>query len=48
MPIRVYSEIRLGVKPEINAVCTVMIAIVAIAVVAVSCISRFQEIERMR
>jgi putrescine transport system permease protein len=48
LPIRVYSEIRLGVKPEINAVCTVMIAIVAIAVVAVSCISRFQELERMR
>jgi putrescine transport system permease protein len=29
LPIRIYSEVRLGVKPEINAVCTLMIAIVA-------------------
>ena len=26
LPIRIYSEVRLGVKPEINAVCTIMIA----------------------
>jgi putrescine transport system permease protein len=36
LPIRIYSEVRLGVKPEINAVCTVFIAVVAIAIVAVS------------
>ena len=29
LPIRIYSEVRLGVKPEINAVCTIMIAVVA-------------------
>src|SRR6185437_9893301 len=29
LPIRIYSEIRLGVRPEINAVCTIMIALVA-------------------
>jgi putrescine transport system permease protein len=29
LPIRIYSEVRLGVKPEINAVCTIMIAFVA-------------------
>src|SRR5262249_12166641 len=27
LPIRIYSEVRLGVKPEINAVCTIMIAV---------------------
>ncbi len=26
LPIRIYSEVRLGVKPEINAVCTIFIA----------------------
>ena len=26
LPIRIYSEVRLGVKPEINAVCSIMIA----------------------
>ena len=30
LPIRIYSEVRLGVKPEINAICTIMIAVVAI------------------
>jgi putrescine transport system permease protein len=46
LPIRIYSEIRLGVKPEINAICTVMLAIVAIAVVAVSLIAKFADSER--
>jgi putrescine transport system permease protein len=38
LPIRIYSEVRLGVKPEINAVCTIMIAIVALGTVASSLI----------
>ncbi len=33
LPIRIYSEVRLGVKPEINAICTIMIAIVALGTV---------------
>ena len=44
LPIRIYSEIRLGVKPEINAICTVMLAVVALAVIAVSLLSRFGSI----
>ncbi len=40
LPIRIYSEVRLGVKPEINAICTVMIAIVTIAVVAASLLGK--------
>jgi putrescine transport system permease protein len=40
LPIRIYSEVRLGVKPEINAVCTIMIAVVAVAVVAASLASK--------
>ena len=36
LPIRIYSEVRLGVKPEINAVCTIMIAVVALVVIAAS------------
>jgi putrescine transport system permease protein len=36
LPIRIYSEVRLGVKPEINAVCTIIIAVVATIVVAAS------------
>jgi len=36
LPIRIYSEVRLGVKPEVNAVCTIMIAIVAAGAIAAS------------
>ncbi|MGI8524816.1 MAG: ABC transporter permease [Pseudolabrys sp.] len=36
LPIRIYSEVRLGVKPEINAICTIMIVLVAAATVAAS------------
>jgi len=36
LPIRIYSEVRLGVKPEINAVCTILIAVVAVGIAAAS------------
>jgi len=36
LPMRLYSAIRLGVTPEINAACTIMIAAVAIAVTGAS------------
>jgi putrescine transport system permease protein len=36
LPIRIYSDVRLGVKPEINAICTIMIAVVAAGIVAAS------------
>jgi putrescine transport system permease protein len=36
LPIRIYSEVRLGVKPEINAICTIMIAVVALAAIVSS------------
>jgi len=40
LPIRIYSQVRLGVKPEINAVCTLMIGLVAAGIVAVSLLSK--------
>ncbi len=36
LPIRIYSEVRLGVKPEMNAVCSIMVAVVGIAGIAAS------------
>lgn len=41
LPIRIYSEVRLGVKPEMNAVCSIMIAVVAIAVIGASLLGKF-------
>jgi putrescine transport system permease protein len=40
LPIRIYSEVRLGVKPEINAICTILIAFVAMCLVAASLIAK--------
>ena len=40
LPIRIYSEVRLGVKPEINAICTLVIALIAIIIVAASLASK--------
>jgi putrescine transport system permease protein len=40
LPMRIYSEVRLGVKPEINAICTVMLAVVATGVVIASLIAK--------
>ncbi len=43
LPIRIYSDVRLGVKPEINAVCTIFIAVVAVVVIAASIPTRRAE-----
>jgi len=43
LPIRIYSEIRLGVKPQINAICTIMLAVVGIAVGLTSLIMKARD-----
>ena len=40
LPIRIYSEVRLGVKPEINAVCSIFVAVVGVAVLAASLLAK--------
>jgi putrescine transport system permease protein len=48
LPIRIYSEVRLGVKPEINAVCTIMIAVVALGTIAASLMAKRGAVRRER
>lgn len=36
LPMRIYSQVRLGVTPEINAVCTLLIAVVATGIIIYS------------
>jgi putrescine transport system permease protein len=48
LPMRIYSEVRLGVKPEINAVCTIMIAVVTVVVIASALLAKRGELSRMR
>src|SRR3981189_3232268 len=40
VPIRIYSEVRLGVKPEINAICTLIIGLIAMIIVVASFASK--------
>ena len=46
LPIRIYSEVRLGVKPEINAICSILIAIVAVGIAGASLLAKFQDVGR--
>ncbi|MBV8790565.1 MAG: ABC transporter permease [Pseudolabrys sp.] len=45
LPLRIYSEARLGVKPEINAICTIVVAVVALATVAASLAAKRTSLE---
>ena len=40
LPIKIFSAVRLGVSPEINALSTIMIAIVTLGVISASLISK--------
>ena len=40
LPIRIYSEVRLGVSPEMNAVCSIMVGVVGLAVIAASLLTK--------
>jgi putrescine transport system permease protein len=48
LPMKIYSQVRLGVTPEINAVSTVLVAVVATAVIIASVFSKRAEIARQR
>ena len=48
LPMKIYSQVRLGVTPEITAVCTRMIAIVARGVVVASIVNKRREVLRLR
>ena len=43
LPIRIYSEVRLGVKPEINAICTLVIALIAVVIIVASVASKVSD-----
>lgn len=47
LPIKIFSAVRLGVSPEINALSTIMISIVAVGVITASLVSK-RAIQRQR
>lgn len=48
LPIKVFSAVRLGVSPEINALSTIMIGIVTVGVITASLISKRTAVQRAR
>ncbi|MGI6851007.1 ABC transporter permease [Mesorhizobium sp. 1B3] len=48
LPMKIYSQVRLGVTPEINAVCTILIGIVTIGVIVASIVNKRREVQRQR
>jgi putrescine transport system permease protein len=48
LPMRIYSSVRLGVTPEINAACTILIGIVTAGVIVASILTKRREVERRR
>lgn len=48
LPMKIYSQVRLGVTPEINAVCTILIAFVTTGVIAASLLNKQREVQRAR
>ncbi|WP_421416157.1 ABC transporter permease [Agrobacterium tumefaciens] len=48
LPIKIYSQVRLGVTPEINAICTILIGLVTIGVIVASIASKRTELQRMK
>ena len=48
LPMKIYSQVRLGVTPEINAVSTILVGLVAIGVIAASIVTKRREVERAR
>lgn len=48
LPMKIYSQVRLGVTPEINAACTLLIAAVAVGVIAASLVNKRRDVLRKR
>ncbi|MBC7164646.1 MAG: ABC transporter permease subunit [Roseovarius sp.] len=46
LPIKIWSAVRLGVSPEINALSTIMIGIVAVAVIGASLVTKRAALRR--
>jgi putrescine transport system permease protein len=48
LPMKIYSQVRLGVTPEINAVSSILVGLVAAGVLAASLVTKRREVERQR
>jgi putrescine transport system permease protein len=47
LPMKIYSQVRLGVTPEINAACTLLIAAISFGVIVASITQKRREVQRV-
>jgi putrescine transport system permease protein len=45
LPMKIYSQVRLGVTPEINAVCTILIGLVTLGVLLTTIVTKARAID---
>ena len=48
LPMKIYSQVRLGVTPEINALSTILVVLVSTGVIAASLLTKSREVQRRR
>ena len=48
LPMKIFSQVKFGVTPEINAISTILITIVAIGVITASLLGKRREVERQK
>jgi putrescine transport system permease protein len=48
LPMKIYSQVRLGVTPEINAISTILIGIVTVGVLCAAYFTRRQTLKQER
>ncbi len=48
LPMKIYSQVRLGVTPEINAISTILIGVITVGVLGASIATKRREVERQR
>ncbi|MDO9418292.1 ABC transporter permease [Pararhizobium sp.] len=48
LPMKIYSQVRLGVTPEINAACTILVGVVALGAIITSVVTKRRETQRIK
>ncbi|MCK5932607.1 putrescine transport system permease protein [Fulvimarina manganoxydans] len=48
LPMKIYSQVRLGVTPEINAVCTILVGLVTLGVITATLVNKRREVKKSR
>jgi putrescine transport system permease protein len=48
LPMKIFSQVKFGVTPEINAISTILIAVVAVGVIGASLVGKRRDVERQK